>query len=604
MKKILYWIIGLFVYWIILPRPPALAVGEFQADYTVDYRVSPDGRTIVTQNISLTNKLTNLYPTKYSILIDTEKIRDVVAYDQKGNIRPTITQKDGKTEIVLVFNEQVVGLGKTLSFALRFINEDTAQRNGAIWEVNIPGVVADPDIASYFVTLTTPASFGPNAYMSPLPSDGKRWNKQQMMAGGVSAAYGSLQAFSLNLSYFLQNPNVTPITREIALPPDTAFQKVLVRSVDPKPSKIYEDDDGNWLAEYSLSPGQKLDIQAALTIFITLVPQNTFGKTMVDSQVYTRPLKYWEANDPKIVELARTLRTPRAIYDYVVKTLSYDYGRVNSTPVRKGAIASLASPQNSICMEFTDLFVALARAAGIPAREVVGYAYTTNAKLRPLSLVADVLHAWPEYFDSERGVWVPVDPTWANTTRGVDYFTKLDFNHIAFAIHGLRSDTPYPAGFYKRSGTNSKDVVVSFADVTPELPPPAKLTATFTLPNVLPAGLTSKGALIIENPSGVAANNVDVVVSSSSLSFMLTRQGGRIPPYGTWTIPIAITIDNFFRFEKVNLASTVNGEVNNYYVDIQPAILFMLPFGIAILLTAVGFWYILARRSLWTILKR
>ncbi|MBI2404890.1 hypothetical protein HYV22_01780, partial [Candidatus Gottesmanbacteria bacterium] len=329
MKKILYWIIGLFVYWIILPHPLAQAAGEFQADYTVDYTISPDGRTIVTQNISLTNKLTNLYPTKYSILIDTEKIRDVVAYDRKGNIRPTITQKNGKTEIVLVFNDQVVGLGKALSFTLRFVNEDTAQRNGAIWEVNVPGVVSDPDIASYFVTLTVPSSFGPNAYMSPLPADGKRWNKQQMMAGGVSAAYGSLQAFSLNLSYFLQNPNVTPITREIALPPDTAFQKVLVRSLDPKPSKIYEDDDGNWLAQYSLAPGQKLDIQAALTIFITIAPQDTFGKTTIDSHVYTRPLNYWEANDPKIVELATTLRTPRAIYDYVVKTLSYDYSRVS-----------------------------------------------------------------------------------------------------------------------------------------------------------------------------------------------------------------------------------------------------------------------------------
>ncbi|MBI2404889.1 transglutaminase domain-containing protein, partial [Candidatus Gottesmanbacteria bacterium] len=277
---------------------------------------------------------------------------------------------------------------------------------------------------------------------------------------------------------------------------------------------------------------------------------------------------------------------------------------VSGAPVRKGAIAALVSPQNSICMEFTDLFVALARAAGIPAREVVGYAYTTNAKLRPLSLIADVLHAWPEYYDRERGIWVSVDPTWANTTRGVDYFTKLDFNHIAFAIHGAKSDAPYPAGFYKRSGTNSKDVVVSFADIAPELPPSPRLTATFTLPKVLPAGLTSKGTLIIENPSGVAANNVNVAVSSPSLSFMLTREGGRIPPYGTWTIPIAITIDNFFRFEKATIASTVNGEISNYYVDIQPAILLLLPFGIAILLLSVGFWYILARRSLWTHRRR
>ena len=57
-------------------------------------------------------------------------------------------------------------------------------------------------------------------------------------------------------------------------------------------------------------------------------------------------------------------------------------------------------------MEFTDLFVAIARAAGIPARESVGYAYTTNSRLRPLSLVTDVLHAWPEYYDADKKIWV------------------------------------------------------------------------------------------------------------------------------------------------------------------------------------------------------
>ncbi|GAI19887.1 unnamed protein product, partial [marine sediment metagenome] len=67
-----------------------------------------------------------------------------------------------------------------------------------------------------------------------------------------------------------------------------------------------------------------------------------------------------------------------------------------------GALKALNSKNPVVCMEFTDLFIALCRAAGIPVREVNGYAHTNNPKLRPLSLTLDVLHAWPEYYDENK----------------------------------------------------------------------------------------------------------------------------------------------------------------------------------------------------------
>ena len=602
MKKIFYSLIYLFAYLFILPTS-VLAAGEFSADYEVDYTIAPDGRTIVTQNISLTNKLTNLYPTKYSILIDTEKIKNVVAYDRKGVITPTINQKDGKTEIILSFNDQVVGVGNKLHFTLRFENGDIAQKNGSIWEVNIPGVTSDSDIAAYSVSLQVPQTFGPNAYMSPPPADGRRWTKEQMIKGGVSAAYGEMQAFSLDLSYFLQNTRVTGGIGEIALPPDTAFQKVVINAIEPKPAAVRQDDDGNWIAQYSLAPGQKLDITATATIFISLAPRSAFGKVNLRPTDYTRPLKFWNADDPRIVSLASELRTPKAIYDYVVKTLSYDYNRVNDNPIRKGAASALSTPKNSICMEFTDLFIALARAAGIPAREIVGYAYTTNSRLRPLSLVADVLHAWPEYYDSEKQTWIPVDPTWANTTGGVNYFDKLDFNHITFAIHGFSSELPYAAGFYKRSGKNTKDVMVRFAQGSFTFLPTAKLTPGFSLPKVFPAGFTTSGQVIIENTSGVAAEDVDVAIETSFSQFSFKKRIAQIPPFGKFFIPVSFPIDNYLRSEKGVITATVNGEVINNYIDIQPALTLFAPFAIGILLLGIGFWYLLVKKPLWTLFR-
>src|SRR5260221_11720212 len=152
-------LVCLFVYALFGLFSLVHAAGEFQADYDVEYAISPAGVTIVTQNVTLTNKLTNLYPQKYSILIDSEKIRNVIAYDAGGIVTPQITQKDGKTEITLPFHDKIVGLGKQLHFSLRYENTDIAQKNGTIWEVNIPGVATDPDLASYAVTLRVPPTF-------------------------------------------------------------------------------------------------------------------------------------------------------------------------------------------------------------------------------------------------------------------------------------------------------------------------------------------------------------------------------------------------------------------------------------------------------------
>jgi transglutaminase-like putative cysteine protease len=63
------------------------------------------------------------------------------------------------------------------------------------------------------------------------------------------------------------------------------------------------------------------------------------------------------------------LKTPENIYKFVTNNLSYNYYRVKPDVERLGAKDALANPDEAICTEFTDLFITLARSAGIPARE-------------------------------------------------------------------------------------------------------------------------------------------------------------------------------------------------------------------------------------------
>ncbi len=585
---------------LLFAQPPrAFAAGEFQADYNVEYAVAPSGITIVTQNVTLTNKESNLYPQKYSIIIDSQRIKNVLAYDNGGLVTPQITQTNGKTDIILAFNQQVVGLGKQLHFSLRYEDDEIARKLGTVWEINIPGVANDPDLASYTVTLRVPPIFGTNAYMTPPPASGTQWTKDQMVSGGISAAYGTEQDFDLGLSYYLSNPGVSPKSAEIALPPNTAFQKILIKSINPKPETVLKDDDGNWLAQYNLLPGQSMEVETTITAAIHLNPYPQSTEPLVDRSVYLRPQKYWETQSQQIEDLAKTYKTPHDIYNYVTHALSYDYTRVNGQAVRKGALAALADPTHSICMEFTDLFVAIARAAGIPAREVIGYAYTTNSKLRPLSLVSDVLHAWPEFYDDARKIWIPVDPTWANTTGGIDYFDKLDFNHIAFSLEGVSSEYPYPAGFYKKPGSTTKDVQVQFADSPPNLQE-GKLTVSYVFAASATSGLPVKGTVIVENDNGTAVHTATVGIQTLPFDVGLTKTYTDVPPLARISIPVTMPLPGYFLKGTGVVAVNVNGETTQFDFDIKPFVYtFIIPLFILSLILVVAGWVLAKRSNLW-----
>jgi len=579
-----------------IPFSAAEAAGEFQADYDVQYAVSPAGKTIVTQHITLTNREPDFYPQEYSLLLDSDKISNVIAYDDGGVITPAISVKDSKTHITLKFNVKSIGLGKTLKFSLRYEHSGIASRAGSIWEIYVPGVINDPDIGAYDVTLSVPPSFGPAAYLSPIASKVNTWTKDQMIKGGIAGAYGQNQKFDVNLSYVLTNETNAPDVQEIALPPDTAYQEVVLKSLTPKPATVVKDDDGNWLAKYSLAPRQSLSVQAETVVATYLSPRKTFQTPPIREDEYLREQKYWETTSPEIVKLAASYTTPRDIYQYVSTHLSYAYEKVNAQATRMGAAAANSKPTEAVCMEFTDLFIAIARAAGIPARRVVGYAYTNNPKLRPLSLVSDVLHAWPEYYDRELKVWVPVDPTWANTTGGVDYFTKLDFNHIVFAVQGVDSDYPYPAGYYKDPGKTGRDISVEFSK-DPNTKKSAEVVSVIEFPEQVSAGTTARGSIIVENKGGESAYTIAVTAVSEPGNIRVAETVPELLPYAVVRIPIVGTFDHSLRSVDGKITAQVNDALITRSFRIRP--LYWV-FGLgALLLVLVGIIVFQVKKAVW-----
>ena len=235
-------------------------------------------------------------------------------------------------------------------------------------------------------------------------------------------------------------------------------------------------------------------------------------------------------------------------------------------------MTALSNPDQAVCMEFTDLFIALSRAAGIPARELDGYGFTSNPTLRPLSLNQDLLHAWPEYFDDTKG-WVMVDPTWENTTGGVDYFDKLDLNHFVFAIKGSSCQTPVPAGSYKYIGQDSKDVRVTLSE-TDFIGKP-QLDVSIKTSNPIIAGFPEKIKVTISNMGNSFLPSSDFAIKSGSLNILDTvSKTGPIPAFGIAEFEFNIRTKSLLDSFEDNIEVLVGKQKFNQTVKVEPFLLF------------------------------
>ena len=561
------WLTGIisFVLLLALSAAPVHALATFATDYIVTYDIGQQGTTHVTFDIAQKNNLSTVYATSFSLSLSQTNINNIRVADAAGAISPAINRTDNLTNISFDFLAKVVGRDKFNRFTVQYDSVDIAGKQGSVWEINIPRLETNENTNSQQIILKVPASFGQPAYIDPKPgrieANNYYFSSNVLANKSISAVFGTTQYFKLQLTYNLSNPLPKKLKTQIALPPDTAYQTVYLKKISPPPADIAADPDGNWLASYTLSPNTDLQVTTDLAIKLDFNPKKT---PPPDFNLYTRATKLWDYTDPDIAAAATNLTTPKAIYDYVVSHLQYSYARItngNGSGVnRPGAVWALANPSQAICTEFTDLFIALARKNGLPARENQGYALSTNDKLKPLSLAKDVLHAWPEYYDQVKQTWVQIDPTWANTTGGIDYFNKLDLAHLVFAIHGLSATQPLPAGAYKTSGGGSKDV---FVTITPaETFPKAQFRLDYDNQN------RERLFLTLENLSGVAGDATVSVSGKNSVEGSVSTN--RLPPFGKTTVEIRFQPTLLLYPQSEQLIIDINGQNSNLTITRQP----------------------------------
>ncbi len=494
---------------------------EFKSDYKVEYFLKPQVSTIDTDVkfvIKITNLKSDIYVNKFSLSFPRSfEISDLTASDDNGKINPVVIENDNNIKIELEFANPNTGAGTENNFFLNFKQGNLFKVNANVWEVILP-TIKTGETEKYQIVVHLPEKTDKKISIAkPLPTliqgNTVYWDNPKPKT--IYAVFGESQIYKFKLVYNLINPRLAPIYTDIAFPPDTINQKVFVNSINALPSEVFQDADGNYLARYTLKPkeNKKIVLKGFVEVSASQRPQvKQADNIRLDGQrkYLLNESKYWKVHS---LSAFQNFKTPREIYDYLVSFLKYDYSRVNKDGIeRLGAQKAILSPNKAVCTEFSDSFVAIAREKGIISRELQGYGFTQDENLRPLSLVADVLHSWPQYYDENKKVWVSVDPTWENTS-GIDYFTSFDLNHIVFAIHGKESDYPLPAGMYKLE--DSKDIEI---EPSLEIPQEVKKVALKNLDIDKLAGKSAyKGKFKLINEGNVYLYNLPVQIEGQNI---------------------------------------------------------------------------------------
>lgn len=466
----------------------SLAINEeFMIDLEIKYNYNPEGHFEVEKNFSIINLQNDLAITSFTQNLEEYNYYDLEAKDINGKLEVKESEENDTKRVTVSLRGVKIGKNQTNKFNLFYKSRDLVQQNGNILNVNLPKIPKN-NIRNLKITLVIPEKSGKIIYVSPNPNSqevkDEKYNfifeGEKVIDKAISATFGEYQLINFNINYDLQNDSKWFQTREITLIPDIAKrQEVRIESLDPKPLEIYQDEDGNYLAKYRLNPSSKLTVSlkgSVRTYGFQIDPEKGGNfENLPENLVkkYTKEDIYWEVNSKEVQDTAAKIKDDSKnvslnsykIYKFLIENYKYDFEILKKDSIeRYGALKTLKRESKMGCMEFTDTFIALARSMGIPAREINGYAYSKDPEKNPINISineGDRLHAWPEYYDPNFG-WVQIDPTWGNTS-GIDYFSKLDLNHITLVTKGIDSKYPIAAGFYK-TDTNKKSLEFDFPE--------------------------------------------------------------------------------------------------------------------------------------------
>jgi len=317
-------------------------------------------------------------------------------------------------------------------------------------------------------TIKIPKNFGNINFVSPetqIQSENDFWIisfPQESLVGETGwIQIGTEQFYTFKITQpftktseapFINNRQKVLIPRNIKSGP--IDQKVFFTNISPQPSNAFIDENGNIFLEFTIPSNESgtitIEGYARINQNNSIDFKNSGTLSQIPKEILeanTKPAEYWESDSPEIIETANTLKNQvpgndKSVYELVNNTYKFVIDRIDYSEVkrfginiRQGALATLQGGA-AVCMEYSDLFIALMRAQGVPARGAFGYGYSA---LDSETEYQTINHQWAEVYIPSLGEWVSVDTTWGESGQEL---IGGDLNHFYTHVASVSPEIP------------------------------------------------------------------------------------------------------------------------------------------------------------------
>lgn len=400
----------------------------------LNYNIQADGTVNAQLNYTLVNETTNTKVTYITRTVSANQIQDIKVEDGFGTpLQYETTSTNESTTIKVLFNGKA-GPGKTINFSISYSTPNFLEvtENSLRYHGTFGGIKLNPrntPYHQYIIEVMGP----PNTELFTYSPSGTTFSGNEIryetqlnppteFSGLEGTWFKSPAYYKVTLNEEISNGNASEKTTDLnyellLFNREDDWQYSAVSDAPRALKHLYFGEENNWeggLKINSLEPGESKKFQIELISQLKIKDDNIV-KTNVGSlaeissnfEPFLRPKEHWQSDNPTIQNTAEIIMdnetncytVAKKIMEFVRTHLEYE----NQTN-RLGALKAYQTGVGD-CSEYTDLSIALARAAGLPARASYGWGFQ-NGEL--------IGHAWPEFYFPGVG-WQPADPTWVDT---------------------------------------------------------------------------------------------------------------------------------------------------------------------------------------------
>ncbi len=417
--------------------------------------------------------------------------------------------REAKGSIIQVLlGESVIRPSSSLEVTISYTVNNFLERRGGAFDAELP-VFHQTDISTgERMTFIYPERLGPINYSSALYNQALSQGTYVVQFNNISEvprlflSIGEAKHVSVTLERSFKNETEGFVKHEVTIPPEYTSQAFIINAVTPSPDSARTTEDGNIVLTYSVPGNDTLWVRIQGVISYELPKEDQYNLSSQEQKAYLdTESEWWSISEPSVLrmvdqwsDLPSLFEKISSIYTYTKEELilSSGFRELHGVEYRKGASVALKTYKNASVEDYADVFVALARSTGIPARVVAGYVYPYSIEESQLGM----FHVWPQYFSEELG-WVSVDPAYEKYTN-LPMLLSSGLNRVVAA-------SSYDPAFHGVFMETSSEFIPTDQEPRKE----SRIQAALEVPSSLKAGTIGNGVLRIRNIGNTVISNID-----------------------------------------------------------------------------------------------